>query len=196
MANTVRPEIKISPEEEARKEAWLKELANFIVDANTHTWAAEGAEVKIPQRPEYKELQWPLPNPQTGKIEGDWELRDSYTGYFRAPGMTTIYYKGKPSWTMAYGGTGMTEGKYDITKPTFQFLKKALMLVTTKMPYRGQNLQEGNRRYEIEVNGSLEDFDGREKIFENEEMTFTQIFFGGTVINKDQNRQPEYPWNR
>ncbi len=122
-----RAEKKLSPEEEARKEKWLKDLAAFIVDANTHTRAAEGAEVKVPQRPKYKELQWPLLDPKTGKIEGEWELRYSYTGYFRAPGMATIYYKGKTAWTMAYGGTGMTEGKYETVKPTFGFLKKALM---------------------------------------------------------------------
>ncbi len=189
-------ERKLSPEEEARKEKWLKDLSTFIVEANTHTWAAEGAEVKVPQRPKYKELQWPLPDPNTGKIEGGWELRDSYTGYFRAPWMTTIYYKGEPAWTMAYGRTGMMEDKYDITKATFDFLKKALMLVTTEMPYRGLPLEEGNRRYEIQANGNLEDFDGQEKTFEDNELTFTQYFFGGIVIDKDAKRQPVYPWNR
>ena len=186
----------MSPEEEARKKNWLNDLTNFIVDANTHTWAAKGSEVNIPQRPGYKELRWPLPNPETGKIEGAWELRDSYTGYFRAPGMTTIYYKGESTWTMAYGGTGMTEEKYDITKRTFQFLKRALMLVNKEMPYRGLPLEEEGYRYEIEVRGNLEDFDGREKIYEYNELTFTQIFFGGIVIHRDTNRQPIYPWNR
>lgn len=189
-------EIKLSPESEAKKDTWLKELANFIVEANTHTWAADGDEVE-PQRPGYKELRYPQPNPETGKVDGDWELRDSYTGYFRAPGMTTIYYKGKPAWTMAYGGRGMEESKYPVTKPTFMFLMAALMKVTPELPFRGpREYVEGKRKYQMEVEGNLEDFHGQEEITENGDLAFTQIFFGGIVISKTPERTPLYPWER
>src|SRR3989344_4726064 len=94
---------RASNPEELRREAWLEDLANFIVEANGQTWAADGAEVD-PERPGYKELEF---------TKGDWRYRDSYTGYFRAPGMTTVYYKGQPAWTMAFGGHGQTEGFED-----------------------------------------------------------------------------------
>lgn len=80
-------ERRISTEQEAAKEQWLQELSGFIVEADLNTWAADGAEV-TPERPGYKELEYK---------KGLWRLRDSYTGYFRAPGMTTVYYKEVPA---------------------------------------------------------------------------------------------------
>lgn len=184
-----RPELEknkpeLAPDEEKR-EAWLKKLAEFIVEANKNTWAADKGEV-TPQRPGCKELDY--------KKE-DWHLRDSYTGYFRAPGMTIIYYKGQPAWTMAYGGSGMEEDKYEITGSTFDFLKAALMKVTPQLPYRGpKNYRDGEYKYKLRVNGDLADFDGKEEIFKNKELVFSQLFFGGVVINKDSSRHPVYPW--
>jgi len=119
------------------------------VIANTRTWAADGAEVS-PERPGYKELQFPYPNMSEKDAEAykgweDWRLRDSYTGYFRAPGMTTVYYKGQPAWTMQFGGHGQTEGYEDRAKQTFNFLKAALMKVSPELPFRGpKKYSEGN----------------------------------------------------
>jgi len=166
---------------------WLKELADFIVEANSKTWAAEGAEV-TPERKGYKELEYQ---------RGEWRLRDSYTGYFRAPGMTTIYFKDKPSWTMAYGGTGQLEGHEGIVKPTFTFLKKALMQVSTQMPFRGpQEYNEDGWRYAFRLlRGDITDFLGEENIHKGDDRVFTQTVIGGIVIQKDSNRQIVYPWN-
>jgi len=72
----------------------LKELAKFLVKAKMGTYAADGAEVS-PQRPEFKELEF---------IEGDWEYRDSYAGFFFAPGQEVVRYKRKPVWIMSYHG--------------------------------------------------------------------------------------------
>ena len=181
-----RPEL--TPDTE-KKEIWLRNLAEFIVEANQNTWAADSGEVS-PERPGYKEL---------GYESGDWRLRDSYTGYFSAPGMTTIYYKDKPAWTMTYGGTGMEKDMYDITKPTFNFLKEALMKVTTDLPFRGpkdfKHKDHKGYKYQFKVNGDIEDFSGMEKITKDKKLAFSQIIFGGVVIAKDSSRQPIYPWD-
>lgn len=113
--------------QEVRKEQWLDELTEFIVEANRNTWAADGGEVE-PQRPGFKELEYQ---------RGGWLLRDSYTGYFRAPGMTTIYQDGIPVWAMAYAGHGQTEEYYYQVKQAFSFLKEALMAVSITLPIRG-----------------------------------------------------------
>lgn len=193
-------EIQRTPEE-ARKEEWLKDLANFIVEANGQTWAADGAEVD-PERPGYKELQY---------AKGDWRLRDSYTGYFRAPGMTTVYYKGKPAWTMQYGGHGQTEGYEDKAKETFNFLRRALMKVSPDLPFRGpEEYIEGEQRYgnDVHVKGAghkqyvFEMVDGDieeglwfESIVEDGTQTFKQTGILGLVIHKDENGKPIQPWN-
>ena len=175
---------ELTPDEE-RREAWLKELAEFIVEANKNTWAADKGKV-APQRPGCKELDYE---------RGDWHLRDSYTGYFCAPGMTIVYYKGQPAWTMAYGGSGMEDDKYEIAGQTFDFLKEVLMKVTPQLPYRGpKNFKDGEYQYKLKVKGDLADFDGKETITKGKELVFSQLFFGGVVINKDSSRHPVYPW--
>ena len=180
-------EQKFTPEQEAKKEAWLEELANFIVEANGQTWAADGAEVD-PERPGYKELEY---------RKGDWRLRDSYTGYFRAPGMTTVYYKDMPAWTMAYGGHGQTEGFEERTKETFSFLRRALKLVSSDLPFRGPELyEEDGKKYTFKlIKGNIEDGLWEEEIVEEGDKTFAQTGIAGVVIHKDFNRQPIYPWN-
>lgn len=180
-------EVQKSPEE-ARKEVWLNDLANFIVEANGQTWAADGAGVD-PERQGYKELEY---------TKGDWRLRDSYTGYFRAPGMTTVYYKDIPAWTMAYGGHGQTEGFEDRVKETFNFLRNALKQVSPELPFRGSELyKEGDRKYTFELlNGDITDALWKEEIHEGDQLTFTQTGISGLVIHRDQNRQPVCPWNR
>jgi hypothetical protein len=178
-----------------KKQLWLGELANFIVEANQHTWAGEGAEVpedKV-ERKGYKELEY---------SRGVWRLRDSYTGYFRAPGMTTIYSKEQPVWTMAYGGVGQIPGQEAIVKPTFAFLKKALMQITPEMPFRGpEYFYEPSDKLDWTYNmklerASIEDFKGRERIFHGDNnLVFEQDFFGGIVIPKSDDGQPIFPWD-
>ena len=199
--NVMSKEIQLTPEQEAKKEAWLKNLADFIVIANGKTWAADGAEVD-PQRPGYKELQWPYPNMTEEDAKAykgweDWLLRDSYTGYFRAPGMTTVYYKGQPAWTMQYSGHGQTEGYEDKAKQTYEFLKTALKQVTPEIPFRGpKEHAEGNKRYEFTLlEGDITDCSWQERISEDGQLTFTQKGLAGIVIQRDSTRQPINPWD-
>src|SRR3989338_1145695 len=150
---------------------WLEELADFIVEANGNTWAADGNEIAA-ERKGYKELEYQ---------RGEWRLRDSYTGYFRAPGMTTIYFKEKPSWTMAYGGTGQLEGYEEIVQPTFTFLKQALMCVSPQMPLRGPEefvVDDWTYKFKL-VRGDITDFLGEEVITKKDSKVFTQTVMGG-----------------
>ncbi len=141
-----------------------------------------------PERKGYKELEYE---------NGDWRLRDSYTGYFRAPGMTTIYFRDKPAWTMAYGGTGQLEGHEGIVKPTFTFLKKALMQVSPQMPFRGpEEFAEDEWKYTFRlIRGDITDFLGEENITRYGGKVFTQTVMGGIVIPKDSDRRVISPWN-
>ena len=172
---------------DSKREQWLSDLSHFIVEANLNTWAADGAEVE-PQRPGYKELEYQ---------DGLWRLRDSYTGYFRAPGMTTVYYKGSPAWTMMYGGHGQAEAHEAQAKQTFNFLREALKRVTPELPFRGpEEYVDGESVYRFTLlDGDITDGLWREEITEHGELTFTQTGLVGTVIKKDDNSQPVLPWN-
>lgn len=168
------------------KEQWLRDLSTFIVEANKNTWAADSGEVQ-PERPGYKELEYK---------NGLWRLRDSYTGYFRAPGMTTVYYRDQPAWTMQYGGHGLTEGYEAKVKEIYGFLKQALMRVTPEMPFRGpEEYIDGNKRYAFKLlNGDITDGLWREEITESGLLTFTQTGLVGVIIHRDSDRQPLAPW--
>lgn len=167
-----------------KKEAWLKDLSEFIVEANRNTWAADGKEVD-PEREGYNELEYE---------KGDWRLRDSYTGYFRAPGMTTVYHHGSPVWTMAYSGKGMVRGGGKLAESTFKFLKSVLMRVTSDEPYRGPNREDGEWRYSFELQrGNIIDFLWKEEIYKEDKLVFTQTGIGGIVVFKKQ-RGPSQPW--
>ena len=78
----------------------LKELAEFLVEAKKATYAGDGNEVKNIERDSAKELFY---------IKRGFEYRDSYFGFFSAPGQEVVRFKGKPIWAMAYSG-GMKKG--------------------------------------------------------------------------------------
>jgi len=169
------------------KKLWLEELAAFIVEANRNTYAADSGQV-TPERKGYKELEY---------AQGLWRLRDSYTGYFRAPGMTTVYFNELPAWTMVYGGRGQHNDCLELVQPTFDFLKAALMKVSVEMPFRGPSeFTRGGWVYRFSLRrGDLSDFEGEEYILRTFRPVFSQIVFGGIVIPKDEHRNPQFPWN-
>ena len=155
----------------------LKELAEFIVEAKKSAYAGDGNEVP-PQRPGFKELE---------HSKGDYVYRDSYKGFFQAPGQEVVWYKGEPVWIMSYNGGMLEEYQKNVgfALKTFSFLKKALSEVNAEKPYRGPELLEENEwKYINNIKGSLTNFRGKEKIYFNKKLVFEQDYFGGLVINK------------
>ena len=177
----------VSPEESERKGKWLKDLAEFLVEANLQTWAADKGKIEATR-----------PNSKRSVHErGNWKLDDEYDSYFKAPGSTRVFYKNVPVWSMHYGGPGMSEGYEYKVKETFHFLKGALLKVSSELPYRGpEEYSEGTKTYKFRVTrGDLEDCSWEEEIFDGDILLFKQIGFAGTSVGKDENRQPVYPWN-
>ena len=174
-----------------KKAEWLNQLAQFIVEANRNTWAAD-APVITPQRPGYKEVEYPSPQSN----DNPWYLRDSYTGYFAAPGMTTVYYKDTPVWSQSYGGEGMIEEYYHLVKPTFDFLKEALKRVTPESPFRGPYVfGSDDWEYTFLQEGDIEHCEWDEFIAYKDEAVFTQTGFAGLILPKNHERQVVYPWD-
>ena len=155
----------------------LKALAKFLVKAKTQTYAGDGKEIQA-QRPDFKELDF---------LEGDWYYRDSYAGFFYAPGQEIVRYKQQPAWSMAYSG-GMLP-KYhddiDFAKQTFGFLKKALLKMEESRPFRGpENFKEGDWEYKDSSEGDITDFKGTEHIYYKGEEVFKQNYIGGLILSK------------
>ncbi len=155
-----------------------KQIAKFLVKAKTETYAGDGAEVH-PQRPGFKELEYK---------EGDLEYRDSYYGFFAAPGQEIVRFKGTPIWNMAYnGGMNPKFRDFDLAKQTYAFLKKALLLVEEVRPFRGpNNLKQGDWEYTDQSQGDIKDFKGTETITYKGEEVFRQDYIGGLILEKEE----------
>jgi len=96
----------------------LDELTKFLVEAKTRTYANVNAKETKPERPSFKELEYK---------KGKYEYRDSYCGFFFAPGQEIVRYNKEPIWAMAYSGGMIKEHHGDVAfaKEVFGFLKKA-----------------------------------------------------------------------
>jgi len=158
----------------------LEKLAKFLVKAKTQTYAsADNQEIKA-ERPLHRELEFE---------EGKFYYRDSYTGFFQAPGMEEVRLgkNGETIWTMAYSG-GMLpncQKNVEFAKQVFTFLKKVLGLVKEDFPFRGpKEFEEGDWKYINEIKGNIERFKGHEKIFFKAKEVFNQDYIGGIVIDK------------
>ena len=169
----------------------LEELAEFLVRAKKSTYAGDGREV-VPERHGFKELEYK---------EGDWSYRDSYAGFFIAPGQEVVRFREEPIWAMAYtGGMNQLVGNVEFAKRTFKLLKLALSQVEPSAPFRGPasrlicldnfkylNIVSGRRNiidfegFE-EITCRLESFDG-EAIVSNIPV-FSQKYFGGLILPK------------
>ena len=160
----------------------LKKLVKFLVEAKKKTYASANKMNIDLERPLHDELEF---------SNGEFYYRDSYVGFFQAPGIEEVRLgeEGKTIWTMAYSG-GMLpkyQGMLNIlfAKKTFGFLKKALNLVEESKPYRGpEKLEEGDWKYESSVKGDIKRFIGHEKIFFKGEEVFSQDYIGGLVLDK------------
>jgi len=155
----------------------LDQLAKFLVKAKIQTYAGEGLEV-LPQRPGFKELEF---------IEGDFSYRDSYVGFFFAPGHEVVRFKEEPIWSMIYGGGMLPTFQSDVefAQKTYQFLKQALLRVEESEPFRGpKKFENGEFSYHNSTEGDIARFFGVEEIFFHEKKVFGQNYMGGLILPK------------
>ena len=153
-------------------------LRKFLIIAKKNTYAT-GNKNASPERKDFDELEYKT---------GDFYYRDSYYGFFHAPGQEIVRYKDEPVWNMSYNG-GMRKGFEDVVfaKETYTFLKKVLGMVEEKNPYRGPaKVEDGDFLYTNEIEGNIEEFKGIEKIFFKGKEVFRQDYVGGLVMNKEE----------
>lgn len=156
-----------------------KQLAEFLVKAKKSTYASLDVMNIKPERPGFNELEYE---------EGRFYYRDSYCGFFFAPGTEVVRLggrSGKPIWTMFYGGGMKPEHHNDqkFASDVFTFLKKVLSNVKADKPFRGpERFEEGDFLYTCTVKGNILDFHGEEKIFFKDKEVFRQFFAGGMII--------------
>ncbi len=182
-------ELTPNPETEQRKELFLANLSDFIIEAGQNGWGADAPLVEDPQRPGFKEIAYE---------RGEWEYRDSYAGYYMAPGSSVVYYKQRPVWYMTYGGEGQNPEFYEKAKSTYAFLRRALMQPDIRFPVRGPLVfkeDDGRKMYWLDYQGDLEMGAWTETILFDHKKLFGQRGDVGIIIDKDDSRSPVYPWD-
>jgi hypothetical protein len=155
----------------------LNALAKFLVEAKTKGGYGFGKEIK-PWRKKFKELEYRKDN---------FYYRDSYSGFFFAPGQEVVYYKNKPVWAMAYsGGMNFKHHKNDkFATEVFKVLGKALANMPLNRPFRGPvRLKIGNFVYTSKVSGDIKDFAGIERISYKGTEVFKQHYIGGIIVHR------------
>jgi hypothetical protein len=159
----------------------LQQLNTFFGTAALATYAGDMGYVQ-PWKKGFNELEYK---------DDEWYYRDSFCGYYKSWGQETVYHEGKPVWVQNYGG-GMEreyQGDAAFAQKTFKFLKKALSSgnKTGEFQPRGpKRLEKGNWKYETELAGNIQKFNGFEKIFFKNTLVFTHRYFGGLTVGKGE----------
>jgi hypothetical protein len=84
---------------------------------------------------------------------------------------------------MSYQGRANTKYEEKFFQETiFPFLKKALMNFDEKIPFRGpKEFIDENLRYTFDMQGDYDYFKGKETVFYNDDIVFTQDVMGGLI---------------
>lgn len=112
--------------------------------------------------------------------ERDLEYRDIYFDQkWVFQGQELIFEKEKSVWSMSYRGAAV-EGTD--TKEIFGYLQKILREHSDKVRLPGdKNYTNGEWRYEDKCSGNFDEFEGFEKIYQNEKLVHWMKYFGGKI---------------
>ena len=147
-----------------------EELENFLLRARTQTYAAATGKVKSPFLPGSVQYEY---------TEGSFSYQDVYyigNGIF--PGLETVFFEGKPVWSMSYFGdfSKMTEEQAD------NMLRIALMeLWETTRIYKNVVKDYGDFIYTCAGSGNIDELSGREEIKAGRELLYFFEYNGGFI---------------
>lgn len=152
-----------------------EDLVKFLLKAKVRTYASQSddATVNPPLLPGTHQLEY---------SEGPYLYRDIYTGSAMFAGQETVYYNGKPVWTMSYAGNIPASVSRPDVDALVKLLHKALMRVPAEIPYRGpRQLQDGAYTYSNHPEGRLDTFFGREVIARGDAVLY-ELHYGGGLV--------------
>jgi hypothetical protein len=150
----------------------LDVLANFLNDANKHTYANADAEKTVSSRLGSGDYHFEKDN---------LVYHDTYFGERSFIGEEIIYQDNKPMWGANYFGL-MLDDDVD-EKEVWIFLRKALMREYNNIiPLRGpKEFSENNWEYKFSAIGDLARFSGKEEIFYEGRLVYQLVIHGGFI---------------
>lgn len=117
--------------------------------------------------------------------DGDWSTVDTYWGGEPYSGCETVSHKGKPYWSMVYYGN-VAPSVTDVNS-VYGLLRTSLANTDEELPLRGpKEFAEGKMVYRNHWHGTLERFEGKERILENEAEIYIASYMGGLVNQREE----------
>ncbi len=146
----------------------FNELKVFITEARKNTYAGDGKRTENPFLASSVQLEYK---------KGEYFYRDIYFGGEKNfVGQEVVYQSDKPVWSMVYCGSAEPP---EVTG----FLKKSLLNLSEKCRFGGKcEFEENDLKYKDEGEGTIERFDGEEKIFIKEKNVYKLKYQGGLIL--------------
>ena len=150
----------------------IKELSEFLSEANKGTYANKSAAIVAPTRPKSKDYHFE---------KGDLIYHDTYFGAKDFIGGEIIYKKEIPIWGANYYGYIVSE-KTEKSE-VYDFLRQALMQEYSGIiPVRGpKEFKNGELKYTNKAEGTLDRFIGVEEIWKGSELLYRCDYRGGFI---------------
>jgi len=148
-----------------------KKLISFLIDARSNTYAGGGGKVK-PAFSGSTQLEYK---------DGKWLYRDLYNlGNKIFMGLETVYFKGKPVWSMCYYGDfkKMSENEID------EVLRAALIKHKDKVRlWHKVEWKKGNFKYVCtpDYERGIENVAGLEETYKGKEKVYYLYYAGGLI---------------
>ena len=153
----------IVPTTETDKDA----LIAFKLEAIKNTYAGY-ADTCSSSRPASHDYQYE---------QGEYQYYDTWLGGEKFTGEEAIWKNGIPIYSMNYFGRTLDE------RFSGDFLKKALSLGTTDLPYRGPEFYDsGEYTYKTKVIGDIDWFQGYEEIYCQNTKVYECFYHGGALL--------------
>ena len=145
------------------------QFIQFLIEAKKNTYASDG-KLSTPSRPDSKDLLFQ---------QGAYLYIDTYLGSLDFIGEEAVWHQQRPIWAMNYYGTTLTD---EVPEGFSHCLKGALQNVPVEAPYRGPAyFRDGPFEYTCILKGSVDQFDGTEKILLGGKEIYRLIFHGGSL---------------
>ena len=150
-------------------------LIEFLIKAKTSTYA-DGIKYKVPStKPNSIDYHYK---------DGNFIYHDTYFGNQEFYGRELVYINNKSIWYMEYTGGVLGDETTDIYN---KVLKPALKNIDDNLPLRGpKEFFVDDYKYIFEVNGTIEKFEGIEKIYKKDKLVYELKCQGGTFNKKNK----------
>lgn len=147
-------------------------LREFIVKAKIETYAGNAKAQKLEDGSKLLVFK-----------EDRFSYNDKYFGFNPFIGEEIVFENNKPIWGMNYFGKIFS--KNVSADKVYEFLRKAMKLVSKERPFRGPNsFKENDFEYSDESIGEIDSFSGIEKIFFKGIQVYKLVYHGGLIKEK------------